>query len=103
LRAHPNLFMEIKTDPRSHGLNYPLADGGKLKPEWLALFNEFPDRFVLGSDQHYPETSEPEQRWQEVVKLFNQLPPEVRRKIGTDNAARIYGKPVASHVRIAGN
>ena len=102
LRAHPNLFMEIKTDPRNHGLNYPLDDG-KLKPEWLALFNEFADRFVLGSDQHYPETSEPEQRWQEVVKLFNQLPPEVRRKIGTDNAARIYGKPVASHVRIARN
>jgi len=76
---------------------------GELKPEWLALFNEFPDRFVLGSDQHYPETSEPEQRWQEVVKLFNQLPPEVRRKIGTDNAARIYGKPVASHVHIARN
>src|ERR1043165_1569267 len=39
LKAHPNLFMEIKTDPRSHGLNYPLADG-KLKPEWLPPFNE---------------------------------------------------------------
>jgi predicted TIM-barrel fold metal-dependent hydrolase len=98
LRAHPNLYMEIKTDPRNHGLNYPLGADGKIKPEWLALFTEFPDRFVLGSDQHYPETKEPEQRWQEIVALFNQLPPDVRRKIGTDNAGRIYGKALASHL-----
>jgi predicted TIM-barrel fold metal-dependent hydrolase len=100
LRAHPNLYMEIKTDPRSPGMSYPLADG-KLKPEWRALITEFADRFVLGSDQHYPETTEPVQRWQELVRLFNQLPPDVRRKIGTENVARIYGKPVASHVMMA--
>jgi predicted TIM-barrel fold metal-dependent hydrolase len=89
--------MEIKTDPKNPGMSYPLADG-KLKPEWRALFTEFADRFVLGSDQHYPETAEPVQRWQELVRLFNQLPPDVRRKIGTENVAKIYGKPVASHV-----
>src|SRR5262245_29655606 len=83
LKAHPNLFMEIKTDPNNHGLNYPLADG-KIKPDWLALFTEFPDRFVMGSDQHYPEPKAAEQRWQELVRLFNQLPPDVRRKIGTE-------------------
>lgn len=97
LRAHPNLYMEIKTDPKAPGLNYPMADG-VIKPEWLALFTEFADRFVLGSDQHYPETAEPVQRWQELVRLFNQLPPDVRRKIGTENAAKIYGKPVAAQV-----
>jgi len=97
LRAHPNLYMEIKTDPRSPGRNYPL-DHGVLKPEWRALFREFADRFVLGSDQHYPQTEEPVQRWQELVRLFNQLPPDVQRKIGRDNAARIYGQPVAAHV-----
>lgn len=94
LKAHPNLYMEIKTDPKAPGLNYPMADG-KLKPDWLALFTEFPDRFVIGSDQHYPETAEPVQRWQEVVRLFNQLPEPVRKKIGTENIARIYPKPVA--------
>jgi predicted TIM-barrel fold metal-dependent hydrolase len=103
LRAHPNLFMEIKTDPHALGMTYPLANG-KLKPEWLALFTEFPDRFIIGSDQHYPEPDGAEgnpQRWQEVVSVVNQLPADVRRKIGTENVARIYGRPVASRVAIA--
>ncbi len=73
LLAHPNLYMEIKTDPQSHGLNYPLAADGKLKPEWLQLFTDFPDRFVIGSDQHYPEPKGQARRWQEVILLFNQL------------------------------
>jgi predicted TIM-barrel fold metal-dependent hydrolase len=95
LRAHSNLYMEIKADPLAHGKNYPLADG-KIKPEWLALFQDFPDRFIIGTDQHYPEPQAQEQRWQEVVLLFNQLPADLRRKIGTENIAHIYGKASAS-------
>jgi predicted TIM-barrel fold metal-dependent hydrolase len=91
LQAHSNLYMEIKADPLAHGKNYPLADG-KIKPEWLALFTDFPDRFIIGSDQHYPEPQGQQQRWQEVVLLFNQLPVDLRRKIGTENIAHIYGK-----------
>ena len=89
LKANANLFMEIKADPLAHGLNYPMADG-KIKPDWLALFKEFPDRFIIGSDQHYPEPKEPMQRWQETVLLLNQLPPDLRQKIGMDNAQRIF-------------
>jgi predicted TIM-barrel fold metal-dependent hydrolase len=100
LKAHANLYMEIKTDPHAQGMSYPLADG-KIKPEWLALFTEFADRFVMGTDQHYPEDKGPDQRWQEAVRLFNQLPADVRKKIGTENIARIYGKSVASHLSTA--
>jgi predicted TIM-barrel fold metal-dependent hydrolase len=102
LQAHSNLYMEIKTDPRAHGMNYPLADG-KIKPEWLSLFTDFSDRFIMGSDQHYPEPKGPEQRWQELVLLFNQLPSDVRRKIGTENIAYIYGQSVASHLSAVKN
>jgi predicted TIM-barrel fold metal-dependent hydrolase len=90
LRAHPNLYMEIKTDPLNRRKNYPLDANGKIKPEYLRLFLEFPDRFLIGSDQHYPEPTAKAQRWQEVVTLFNQLPADVRMKIGTENVARIY-------------
>ena len=90
LQAHSNLYMELKIDPLRPGLNPPIDGGGKLKPEWLKLFQDFPDRFVIGSDQHYPMPEAGPQRWQAVILLFNQLPPELRRKIGTENAMRIY-------------
>ena len=101
LEAHPNLFMEIKLDPLDPEKNAPLAEvtllsfglasgvSGQIKPEWLRLLTDFQDRFVIGSDQHYPQGSGP-QRWQAVVLLFNELPPAVRQKIGTENSIRIY-------------
>jgi|SRR6185437_9140838 len=92
LQAHPNLYMEIKVDPAAPGRNSPLSNGGSglIKPEWLQLFQDFSDRFVIGSDQHYPEPSKGPQRWQSVVLLLNQLPPDLQRKIGRENAMRIY-------------
>ena len=91
LQAHPNLFMEIKLDPVDTGKTSPLTNGasGAIKPEWLKLFTDFQDRFIIGSDQHYPQDSGP-QRWQAVVLLFNELPATVRQKIGTENPVRIY-------------
>jgi predicted TIM-barrel fold metal-dependent hydrolase len=103
LQAHPNLYMEIKTDPDAHGRNYPLGSDGRIKPEWLKLFTDFPDRFVIGSDQHYPEPKDADKRWQETILLFNQLPPDVRKKIGTENVAHIYGNSVAPFLHAAKN
>lgn len=88
LKKHSNLYMEIKLDPVAPGKNFLLA-GEKIKPDWLTLFEDFPDRFIIGSDQHYPEPSGPP-RWQQVVLLFNQLPADLRRSIGTENVAHIY-------------
>jgi len=91
LRGHPNLYMQLKVDPLSPGKNYPLvATGGRIKAEWLQLFQDFPDRFVIGTDQHYLMPATGPQRWQEAVLLLNQLPGDLRRKIGTENAVRIY-------------
>jgi predicted TIM-barrel fold metal-dependent hydrolase len=92
LRDNPNLYMDIKIDPLKPGKNSPLTGGasGALKPEWLKLFQDFPDRFVIGTDQHYPEPKAGLQRWQAAVNLLNQLPQDLRRKIGTENAARLY-------------
>ena len=100
LRTHPNLYMDLKIDPANPGKNSPLVGGasGAIKQEWLQLFREFPDRFVLGSDQHYPEPASSPQRWEAVVLLLNQLPDGVRQKIAMENAARLYpASPSASH------
>jgi predicted TIM-barrel fold metal-dependent hydrolase len=97
LRTHPNLYMDVKIDPLKPGMNSPLANGasGAIKPEWLQLFQDFPERFVLGSDQHYPEPLPGPQRWEAVVLLLNQLPDGLRQKIAMENAARLY--PATSH------
>jgi hypothetical protein len=72
LGANPNLYMEIKIDPAAPGKNSPLEHGmaGAIKPQWLRLFQDFSDRFVIGSDQYYPEPAGTVQRWQPVVLLL---------------------------------
>jgi len=84
--------MDVKIDPLKPGKNSPFANGasGAIKPEWLKLFQDFPDRFVVGTDQHYPEPLPGPQRWEAVVLLLNQLPDGLRQKIAMENAARLY-------------
>jgi predicted TIM-barrel fold metal-dependent hydrolase len=92
LGAHPNLYMELKVDPVVVGRNSPLVDGGSgaIKPEWLDLISDFPDRFLMGTDTHYPMPAAGPQRWQADVLLLNQLPEGVRERIASGNAIRLY-------------
>jgi predicted TIM-barrel fold metal-dependent hydrolase len=80
-----------QTGPGRYGQDFATHErpSGTIKPEWLKLFTDFQDRFVIGTDQHYPQSSGP-QRWQAAVRFFNQLPAAVQQKIGTENAIRIY-------------
>jgi predicted TIM-barrel fold metal-dependent hydrolase len=92
LSRHPNLYMEIKYDPNALGKNPPIGTDGKLRPEWLKLYQDFPDRFIIGSDQHYdPPSSAPLARAQANAKLLDQLPQDLRRKVALENPLRIYG------------
>lgn len=67
------------------------AGGGKLTPEWRALFTKFPDRFLLGSDTWISE------RWSsygdtmtEYRAWLSQLPPDIAAKIANGNARRLF-------------
>jgi hypothetical protein len=90
LRAHSNLYMEIKSDPRAIGKN-PIMIDQKVSPRWLTVFAEFPDRFLIGSDQHYPEDQQPA-RWSSAVMILNQLPADLRREIGVENPQRVFDR-----------
>jgi predicted TIM-barrel fold metal-dependent hydrolase len=94
LRSHPNLYMDVKLDPGSPGKNSPILPGPRpsVSPEWLQLFRDFPDRFVMGSDQHYPEPASGTQRWEAIAALLRQLPPDLQRAMGTENAARLLSR-----------
>ncbi|MFC1807101.1 amidohydrolase family protein [Candidatus Omnitrophota bacterium] len=98
MQSHPNLYMSIRIAsgmqkrPAAMKLTFPLDDQGNLKEEWLDLFNEFPDRFVIGSDEivlrsnKHPSAGSVES----TVHMLEQLPDELRRKIGHENARRLY-------------
>ncbi len=95
LKAHDNLYLSLKVVERA-GLqraeNRPVA-GGRLRPEWRALITAFPDRFVLGADEFYssPGAAGRMPRSTEATwLLLSQLPPDLARAVGHDNAIRIY-------------
>jgi len=87
LMKHPNLYMSIKVDPRAPGRTSPFELDGALRPDWVALFGEFPDRFMIGSDQFFDEGRE---RLDLARSLVNSLPPDVARLVASGNAKRIY-------------
>lgn len=101
LRKHPNLYMSLRLNVGrgGHKENHPLAPEG-LKPHWLELFKEFPDRFVIGGDQFFAPvgTRGPPAAFAKVAGVIrkrtniflSRLPPAIARKIGYENAIRIY-------------
>ena len=88
LIKHKNLWCDLafRTD---HG------SGGKVGPEWRAVFVEFPDRFMVGTDSYTPE------RWPYVVEHANwsrewmkDLPPAVADRIAYKNGEAVFGGPM---------
>jgi Amidohydrolase len=89
LQKYPLLMGELSYRPGLTG-----ADG-KLSPEWRALVQAFPTRLVIGSDTWV------NQRWQYYGELMQgyrawlgDLPLDVARNIGWDNAARLFNTKV---------
>jgi predicted TIM-barrel fold metal-dependent hydrolase len=100
LGRHPNLTLSIRpTSPRPGAMVHPT---GEVNEEWVAVLRDFPDRFVFGSDtmivaRHYtgPQTpylfeSRGEGQRRGIRRLLSALPPDVARRIGYENAERLY-------------
>ncbi len=90
LAAHPNLFMSIKISRGSLSPEtVPLDKRRKLRPEWLLLLSDFPDRFILGSDAKY-RTGEGDRFKSGVKLLLDQLPIYLARRVGSDNPRALF-------------
>lgn len=97
LAENPNLYMSIRI---ASGMQkrkvvkptFPLDKDGRLKQEWLALFQEFPDRFLIGSDEIIkPANNHPSAgSIRSTVSLLGQLPLKLKSQIGYENAYRLY-------------
>jgi predicted TIM-barrel fold metal-dependent hydrolase len=80
LRRHKNLWADL-------AFRSEQAAGGVVDPDWRAAFEEFPDRFMLGTDTFAPE------RWYYVKShaewsraWLADLPDELARNIAYRNA-----------------
>ncbi len=92
LRKHANLWSDLAFR-NEHG------GSGKVPVEWRALFSEFPDRFVVGTDTYTPE------RWHYIVEHANwsrawlaDLPPALAERIAWRNGEALFAswKPAAT-------
>ena len=86
LAKYPRLMGELSYRP---GLT---CDDGKLCPDWRALIERYPDRFLIGSDTwvnqrwlHYDATMAGYRAW------LGDLPKATARRIAWDNAAALFG------------
>jgi hypothetical protein len=86
MARYPQLHGELSYRP---GLT---CDGGKLCPEWRALMQKYPTRFLLGSDtwvngrwESYDSIMQDYRRW------LGDLPAELANRIGWGNGAALFG------------
>ncbi|MFQ5615663.1 MAG: amidohydrolase family protein [Anaerolineales bacterium] len=100
LTTHPNLYLSLRVEERVFVVggsdpmpNRIVDESWQLRPEWLELISDFPDRFMIGGDEFVGipgRTPNRPQSFEETWAILDQLPPDLARQVGHDNAARIY-------------
>lgn len=80
LRAHDRLWADL-------AFRGEIGSGGKLSRDWRALFEEFPDRIMLGTDSYTPERIYfiPEHA-NNARTWLSDLPPELAERLAWKNA-----------------
>ncbi len=90
----PNLYMGLRLGRGAPRPAAALSPDGKLKPPWVALIGDFPDRFMLGSDAFYARDGiargSSDDGMNNLRGLVTQLPENVASKVASENAIRVY-------------
>lgn len=103
LRACPNVWVELSARDPWRFVNNPTTDDkGALLPEWRALLESFPDRFMVGSDPVWPveqldSWDRDDTGWREYGRFIGfhrrwieQLPGELADNVRLENARRFF-------------
>jgi predicted TIM-barrel fold metal-dependent hydrolase len=99
LKTHPNLYLALRVEERLFAMdrspmpNRIVDERWQIRQEWRAFFEEFPDRFVIGTDEFFGvpgRSRQAPQSFEETWRILDQLPPALAAKIGRENAVRIY-------------
>lgn len=97
LTEHPNLYLSLRPRSKRPGA---ILGTGERNDEWLAVVESFPDRFVMGSDSFFVQSTrggaaqEFAERLgaqtQAIRRVLQFLSPETARKVARSNAVRLY-------------
>ena len=95
LERHPNLTYELSArtwarHPRSPDYTM-LRDGTSVWPEWLALIEAQPERFVVGTDASQRSAESEEMKFASVQSFLRQLSPPTREKVARGNLLNLLG------------
>jgi len=106
LAACSNVSAELSARDPWRFVNNPITDSdGTLKPDWRALIERYPDRFMVGSDPVWPVEQldgwdQADTGWQEYRRFIQfhrdwltQLSPGLAKKIRLDNARSFFPLP----------
>lgn len=106
LAACGNVSAELSARDPWRFVNNPITDSdGKLKADWRALIERYPDRFMVGSDPVWPVEQldgwdQADSGWQEYRRFvqfhrdwLTQLPPALAENIRLANARRFFAAP----------
>lgn len=103
LKSCPNTWTEFSARDHMRYVNSSIVDeNGKLLSGWRKLIEQYPDRFMIGSDPFWPvekemALEEPDSGWLHVNDYLNfhrkwlaDLPAEVKQKLEIDNARHFF-------------
>ena len=95
LDRHPNLHYELSArmwpvHPRSPDYTI-LRDGARVWPQWLALIESRPDRFVVGTDASHRTIDSEVMKFESVQAFLKQLSPSTRDRVARTNLLALIG------------
>jgi predicted TIM-barrel fold metal-dependent hydrolase len=95
LARHPNLTYELSArtwpvHPRSPDYTI-LRDGENVWPQWLALIEAQPKRFIVGTDASHRSRDSETMKFTSVQNLLRQLSPATRERVARDNLLDLVG------------
>lgn len=104
MTRHPNLYGSIKhrsLDSKYASRKVALRHrDGRIKADWLHLFERFPDRFMIGSDIApgvFVKHGNYLRHLKRMQKFLRRLPPHLLGPIARDNAIRVFNLPAGGN------
>ena len=93
LERHPNLYLELSArtwprHPRSPEYTL-LADGHAVWPQWLALVEAQPGRFLIGTDASHRSLESDTLKFESVQAFLRQLSPGARDAVASGTLLRL--------------